>query len=243
MQGAVDYGEGRVRAYQEMFETYGRNVEVEYVTSTGDDEVSQRADALAVLDKKPFIVADGTYTAHGTFETAIASAKVVVYGAAATSRRYASRLRTAGADRTWRDTTANLAEFLGKRLAGKKAQWAGDADLQGKPRKFGLVSIDGVIEEEPFAKSMAKNKVQIAAAHWIKYAAGPTGTTVDSTVARAGARHHPAAEGRRRHVGDPVHHRRDDDAPVGAGHVERVLPGVDHHRLLVHEPPDPLAEL
>jgi hypothetical protein len=170
--------------YQEMFETYGRDVEVEYVTSTGDDEVSQRADALAVLDKKPFIVADGTYTAHGTFETAIASAKVVVYGSAATAEAVRKQAPYRWGVASVADTTANLAEFLGKQLVGKKAQWAGDEDLQGKTRKFGLVSIDGVIEETPFAKSMAKNKVQIADADWIKYPPGPTGTTVDSTVAQ-----------------------------------------------------------
>jgi hypothetical protein len=170
--------------YQAMFETYGRDVEVEYVTSTGDDEASQRADALEVLDRKPFIVADGTYTAHGVFETAIASAKVVVYGPAATSEAVRKQAPYRWGGSSVADTTANLAEFVGKQLVGKKARWAGDSDLQGKTRKFGLVSIDGVIEEEPFARSMAKYKLQIAETDWIKYPPGPTGTTVDTTVAQ-----------------------------------------------------------
>ena len=173
--------------YQAMFETYGRDVEVEYVTSGGDDEAAQRADAITVLAKKPFLVADGTYTAHNVFETEIAKAKVVVYGGGATgeARRAQAPYRQGGGGSS--DATANLTEFVGKQLVGKKAQWAGDTSLQQQTRKFGVVSIDGAIEEEPFTKQLAANKVQLADTDWIKYPPGPSGTTVDSAVAQSQA--------------------------------------------------------
>ena len=40
-----------------------------FVTSTGDDETAQRADAVTVKAKKPFAVIDGTYTSEPVFGT------------------------------------------------------------------------------------------------------------------------------------------------------------------------------
>ncbi len=47
-------------AYEHVFGDYmyGRRIDLEFVTSSGDDEAAQRADAVAVLDKKPFLVLD-----------------------------------------------------------------------------------------------------------------------------------------------------------------------------------------
>ena len=38
--------------------TYGRDVDLQFVTSTGDDEAAQRADAIKVKEMKPFTVLD-----------------------------------------------------------------------------------------------------------------------------------------------------------------------------------------
>ena len=48
-------------AYEHVFGgayTYGRDIELEFVTSTGDDEAAQRADAVTVRAEKPFVVLD-----------------------------------------------------------------------------------------------------------------------------------------------------------------------------------------
>ena len=46
--------------------TYGRDVDLQFVTSTGDDEAAQRADAIAVTEMKPFAVLDaGTVRSGG----------------------------------------------------------------------------------------------------------------------------------------------------------------------------------
>ena len=42
------------------YQTWGRTVELEFQQSSGSDEAAQRADAIAVAAKKPFIVIDAT---------------------------------------------------------------------------------------------------------------------------------------------------------------------------------------
>ena len=42
--------------------TYGRDVDLQFVTSTGDDEAAQRADAIKVKEMKPFTVLDAGTT-------------------------------------------------------------------------------------------------------------------------------------------------------------------------------------
>ena len=68
------------------FQTYGRKINLVFVTSTGDDETSQRADAVTVKAKKPFAVIDGTYTSEPVFGTALAAAKIPVFANTASLR-------------------------------------------------------------------------------------------------------------------------------------------------------------
>ena len=42
--------------YASVYETYGRELDIEIYTRTGIDEASMRADALAIAEKKPFAV-------------------------------------------------------------------------------------------------------------------------------------------------------------------------------------------
>ena len=42
--------------YVSVYETYGRELDIEIYTRTGIDEASMRADALAIVEKKPFAV-------------------------------------------------------------------------------------------------------------------------------------------------------------------------------------------
>ena len=61
-------------------QTYGRKINLVFVTSSGDDETAQREDAVSVKAKKPFAVIDGTYTSQPVFGTDLAAAKIPVFG-------------------------------------------------------------------------------------------------------------------------------------------------------------------
>ena len=127
------------------YQTWGRHPVYEFVEATGSDEAAQRADALAVIAKKPFIVIDAYDQGLGApvFESEIAKAHIIVNGAAATSLSQSDLPKQAPYRwATQSDSTASLflmSSFLGT-ISGQKAQYAGDTSLQGKTRAFGLVT-------------------------------------------------------------------------------------------------------
>ena len=143
-------------AFQAFLQTYGRKVQLDFATSTGDDETAQRADAVTVKTMKPFAVVDATYTPHDAFEADIAAAKIPVFGSAAAlgSMEKQAPYRWGQADAN--AGALNVAEFVGKQLAGKKAQYAGDDSMKTQTRKVGMVFSDTVIDQSLFNKTLAK---------------------------------------------------------------------------------------
>ena len=115
--------------YAHYFETWGRKVEYEFVLGSGADETAQRADAVAVAAKKPFAVFDaaiqgGNQSTGGLiFETEVQARGVPLVlgtgGAPPQSPKEVSK-----------GVARNAAEFAGKSLVGKKAEYGG-ADVQG----------------------------------------------------------------------------------------------------------------
>ena len=137
------------------YETWGRDVEVTVYASTGDDEAAQRADAVAILTKKPFAVLDMVTTGLDTLDTAIAKAKVPVWGYSASTTK-----ATAQAPYRWGQNDAQAAtvaagEVLGKQLVDKNATFGGD-DVKAKKRTIGAVYLDGTVIIDSFDKTLAK---------------------------------------------------------------------------------------
>jgi hypothetical protein len=163
-------------AFQAKLQTYGRKVQLELVTSSGDDEAAQRADAVTVNAMKPFAVVDATYTPHDAFEAAIASAKTPVFGSAAaldaTEKQAPYRWGQADANAG----ALNTAEFVGKQLAGKKAQYAGDDSMKTQTRKIGMVFSDTVIDQSLFNKTLAKYGGKITPGAALTYPASASST-------------------------------------------------------------------
>ena len=98
-------------------------------------------DAVAVAAKKPFIVIDlgGTSGGGAIFDGAVAANKIITIGAGTNSdaQKQAPYRYINGADT---DATAiNGAQFIANVLSAKAAKYAGDAALQTKTRKFGVV--------------------------------------------------------------------------------------------------------
>ena len=130
-------------------------MELEFQQSSGSDEAAQRADALAVADKKPFIVIDATDQSLGmpVFESEVAKSKIIVNGAGITTE--ASLAQAPYRWNTAQDNTAGVyivGELVGKTLSKKKAQWAGSPDLQKQPRNFGVVYSQNGVDIELFNK-------------------------------------------------------------------------------------------
>jgi hypothetical protein len=146
-------------AYQHMidqnhtFQTWGRKPVFDVVVASGTDEASQRADAVAVLAKKPFMVLDGSNQSEGApvFEAVVANAHVIVLGVldanAAKQEPYRWGAQSA-------DAFASLAaSFIGRSLAGKPAQYAGSA-LASKDRVFGVVHETDNWDDQTFSSDL-----------------------------------------------------------------------------------------
>jgi len=135
------------------FQTWGRQPQVETFRSSGSDEASQRADAVAIAAKKPFVVVD--LTGGTVLASALAANKILVAGAgsnkdAAEQRPYRWLI---GGDP---DATGYLsADFIATSLAGRKARFAGDAKLATRTRSFGVVH-PASFDIGPFRKVAAK---------------------------------------------------------------------------------------
>ena len=138
-QKVYDYAQAQLGTFQ----LWGRKPKIEIVAATGADETSQRADALEVINRKPFMVVDMTGTATGgapVFSSTVAARKIIVVSASTSAPVGAQQSPyrwNYGADND--AGTPLTAAFVGRSLAGRKAQWAGDKDLTSKTRSFGVV--------------------------------------------------------------------------------------------------------
>ena len=124
----------------------------------------------------------------------------------------------------------NAAEFMGKQLAGKKAEYAGDEAMHNQTRKFGVMYADPVTDTDLFNKTAAKYGVKFAPGASISYPAtdDPFG---DPTVAQEQA---PVAIAKFKSTGVTTILLLSDSAMTGgllkAGDRQRLPPRVDHRR-------------
>lgn len=142
----ADTYRGYVELWQATYQTYGRRVEVEFVEGSGNaaDEVAARADAAKIVAKKPFAVLGGP-ALTSAFVDELAANQVVSIGGAGggTPDWYEARAPyawTIGASAS--QGYAFGAEYVGKKLAGRPAEFAGDPALQRRERTFGLLYIE-----------------------------------------------------------------------------------------------------
>jgi hypothetical protein len=125
--------------YASVYETYGRDVDIEIYTRTGIDEASMRADALAIAEKKPFAVLN----AEPLVGQLLADRKIISIDFPRDPEVVAQQAPyrwSYGTD--YFGLTLMAAEVLGKQLWDGKAEWAGDESMHAKDRKFGLVYPD-----------------------------------------------------------------------------------------------------
>ncbi len=155
-QAAYQYASDTYHTYQ----LWGRKPVYETVVASGTDETAQRADALKVVGMKPFLVMDVTDPATGApvFTATLANNKILVASSSTTPAAGAQQSPyrwNYGADP---DASVSLAAaFAGRSLSGEKARWAGDKDLQSKPRVFGVIYPQDLVDIAAFAKQFKDN--------------------------------------------------------------------------------------
>jgi hypothetical protein len=131
------------------YETWGRDVEIKFVTSSGSDEAAQRADVVAIKAMKPFAVFHLIVAGLDVLETELAKAHIPVmgYSTTATKANLQAPYRWGLSDA--QSSAINSAEVIGKQLRGKKAQFGGD-DVKSQTRKFGVVYIPTLVDIAKF---------------------------------------------------------------------------------------------
>ena len=171
------------------YETWGRDIEVKFVTSSGDDEAAQRADLVTITAMKPFAVMVLAQPVHGTFkvlESGIAAAKILVFGYAASQKDVAAQAPYRWNSNDPQAAAVNSAEVVGKQLVGKKAEFGGD-DVKNSTRKFGVVYTEDGIDYGGFTKIFTKygGKVTNTASFTAAAAADPSEVQTQSATAIA----------------------------------------------------------
>ena len=114
------------------YETWGRDIDVKFVESTGSDEAAQRADALKVKELKPFAVISALSTGLDTLESTLAADKIMVTGYAASTEKALKQAPYRWGQADSQASAYNAAEMAGKQLMGRKAEFAGDETLHSK---------------------------------------------------------------------------------------------------------------
>jgi hypothetical protein len=161
-----------VTFFQTYYETYGRKVELVPYTATGTilDEVAARADAVHIAESiKPFAVVGGPLLTNA-FADELTARKILCLDCTPgqPDAWYAAR-----APYVWGVTIGPeqaqqvLAEYIGKRLAGRNADNTDDPELKGRKRAFGIVYLTTGPESEQveheLEDSLASYKVHPAA--------------------------------------------------------------------------------
>lgn len=162
---------GFTEFYQAFHETYGRRVDLVIFEGTGpsEDEVAARADAVTIAEQiRPFAVLGGPLLTPA-FADELAARGVLCIGCTPgqSDRFYQERSPYVwGVTNNPEQGQAHVAEYIGKRLAGRPAQHAGDPALQPRERVFGLVYLTTGAESERvvevFEGRLADRGVQLA---------------------------------------------------------------------------------
>jgi hypothetical protein len=143
------------------FETWGRDLEIKFVTSSGDDEAAQRADVVTIKAIKPFAVFHLVVQGLDVLETELAKEHIPVMGYSTTSTKATQQAPYRWGLSDAQSSALNSAEVIGKQLLGKKAEFGGD-DVKTKTRKFGVVYIPTLVDYPKFEAYFKKYRGTIA---------------------------------------------------------------------------------
>jgi hypothetical protein len=137
---------GYVDLYNQLSETYGRRVEVEFFegTGAGDDGAAAKADAIAIAETKPFAVIGGPAQASPTFADELAARGVICLEGCAVGLPDSFMAERSpyvwmGSPEPWMHLTA---EAVIKLAGPGNAAMAGDPELRQQDRVYAVVHYD-----------------------------------------------------------------------------------------------------
>ena len=142
------------------YETWGRDIDMRLVESSGVDEAAQRADAVRIKEMKPFAVMDVVPAGLDVLDAELANSKILVFGYATS---FSEALQQAPYRWGHSDTQANAsnaAEVVGKHLAKKKAEYGG-GDVTGQTREFGAVYVKDIIDVDELKRALKGHGVTL----------------------------------------------------------------------------------
>ncbi|MDQ3944987.1 MAG: hypothetical protein M3357_07550, partial [Actinomycetota bacterium] len=183
------------RSYVEYFEhhyqTWGRKVKLVFVDPSGadDDDTAARADAIRVATEIKAFASWGGPIATTAYADELAARKVLCICTVSQPIEYYTARAPYVISTLMGSTQGYLhrAEYVGKRLAGRPARYAGDVFLAQQPRKFGLLYYETAEQSygtgvEFFERELSRYGVQLAE----KLAF--TGANIDPTATQEQAR-------------------------------------------------------
>lgn len=160
-----------IKFFETYYETYGRKVELVPYTATGTilDEVAARADAVHIAESvKPFAVIGGPMLSNA-FADELAARKILCLDC---TPGQPDDWYSARAPYVWglqagpEQVQQVLAEYMGKRLAGRVADNTDDPALRTKKRVFGIIYLTNGPESEQieneFEDNLARYKIHPA---------------------------------------------------------------------------------
>ena len=146
----IDRADATLLRYSNLhYETYGREVVYQTVEATGasTDDAAMRADAVRIATELKAFAVLGFNTPPSFAEELAARGVPCIMCAEGQSRRFYEKTGPYVFARfpTLEEYYAHGAEYIGKRLAGKPAKWAGDlpVGIRSTTRKFGLIYPEG----------------------------------------------------------------------------------------------------
>jgi hypothetical protein len=160
--------------YNQLFETYGRTVEVEVYTGTGagDDVAAAQADAIAIAEKEPFAVIGGPNQAYNVFGAELASRGIICGPTCAIASPESviedNQPFLWGAGPTPDQSAALASEAIGNLAGPGPAELAGDEAMRTQDRKYALLhydNADGDFAEvfQAYQDELAANGIELSA--------------------------------------------------------------------------------
>jgi hypothetical protein len=144
-ESAAETVQGFADLYNQLFETYGRTVNVEVYTGTGpgDDVAAAQADAIAIAEKDPFAVFGGPNQAYNVFAAELASRGIICGPTCAIASPEsvveANQPYVWGQGPTPDQAAALASEAIGNLAGPGPAEFAGDEALRTQDRTYALL--------------------------------------------------------------------------------------------------------
>ena len=163
--------QGYVDMYNQLYQLYGRQIDVKFLEASGgsQDEVAARADAVKAAEQDKAFAVIGGPALTSAFADELAARKVICVGCTTGGPDFANKrapyLYVVGSNT--QQVLDAVVDYVSKKLAGRKAEFAGSADLKAADRKIGYLWIesndDSKTQADLMASRLAAKGVNLAA--------------------------------------------------------------------------------